>query len=203
MGIALVTTADFTVVRFVTGVYVRVLLPIGAVSEPSIASFVFTFEGFFTCMSPFMYFQVFTSGKYFPTSGKRTGEGFFSRVNPDVIDQFVLGLKRPSVATTVLPIASVIGTFGSSDMFHADVRYDFVHGGESFVAGLPGCHLVLFHPEAGQLLLNWRPHVTEESPRASSVRGRCRHLVEGLWSAVHICRWYGQPDLVAGRMVMV
>ena len=48
MSVGFVASSNTTVVRLVRGVHVHVLLPVAGVGEPSVTSFYFTFERFFT-----------------------------------------------------------------------------------------------------------------------------------------------------------
>lgn len=159
--------AHFADVRFVRSVHVHVLLSVTAVCEASITAFELAFKWFFTCMSSFVNFQIFGPGKYFSTAGEGTGKGFLSRVDSDVIHQFVLGFKRLPFPRTVLPEADVVTLLGSADVLHGDVSHQLVHAAESSAAALFGSvHLGLVDPFAGHLLLNRRPHVPKECPRS-------------------------------------
>lgn len=101
-------------------------------------------------MCSFVDFQIFRPGEYFPTSGERTGEWFLACVYTDVVDEFVLGLKRFPFSRTVLPEADVVALLGAADMLHGHMSDHFVHGAESPVASLFGSvHLVLVYPFAG------------------------------------------------------
>lgn len=66
----------------------------------------------------------------------------------------------------------MIGALGPADMFHCDVRHDFVHRIEQLVARLLGAGLLGVDPHARQLLLDRRPHVAEEGTRAGVSVGR-------------------------------
>lgn len=102
-----------------------------------------------TCMCSFVYFQVFRSGEYFPASGERAWERFLARVHTDVIDEFVLGLKRFPFSRAVLPVADVVALLGAADVLHGHMSDHLVHGAESPVASLFGSvHLVLVYPFA-------------------------------------------------------
>jgi hypothetical protein len=59
MRVRLITTPDFTIVRLVTGVHMAVLLTITRVGESPVTTLKLTLEGFLTCMSSFVYFEVF------------------------------------------------------------------------------------------------------------------------------------------------
>lgn len=101
-------------------------------------------------MCSFVDFQIFRSGEYFPTSRERAWERFLARVHADVVDEFVLGLKRFPFSRTVLPIADVIALLGAADVLHRHMSDHLVHGAESPVACLFGSvHLVLVYPFAG------------------------------------------------------
>ena len=103
-----------------------------------------------TCMCSFVDFQIFRPGEYFPTSGERAWERFLARVHADVVDEFVLGLKRFPFSRAVLPEADVVALLGAADVLHGHMSDHLVHGAESPVAGLFGSvHLVLVYPFAG------------------------------------------------------
>jgi len=63
-----------------------VLLAIARIGEPTVTSVKLALERLFTCMCSLVYLEVFRSGKDFSAAGKRAGERFLSRVDPDVID---------------------------------------------------------------------------------------------------------------------
>lgn len=101
-------------------------------------------------MCSFVDFQIFRPGEYFPTSRERAWERFLARVHADVVDEFVLGLKRFPFSRTVLPVADVIALLGAADVLHGHMSDHLVHGAESPVASLFGSvHLVLVYPFAG------------------------------------------------------
>lgn len=117
-------------------------------------------------MRSFVDFQILRSGEYFPTSGERAGERFLARVHADVVDEFVLGLKRFPFSRTVLPKADVVALLGPADVLHGHMGDHLVHGAESPVASLLGSvHLVLVNPFTGQFLFDRLPHVPKEGPR--------------------------------------
>ena len=89
-----------------------------------------------TCVDSLVDFQVFRSGKDLATTRKRTRERLLSRVDSDVINQFVLGLEWPPVPGTVFPVAGVVCYLRSTDMLHCDMSNDFVKGSENLVARL-------------------------------------------------------------------
>ena len=65
-------------------------------------------------------------------------------------------------------------------MFHGEVRDHLMHRVERLIARFLGVWLVGLHPEAGDLLLDWLPHVPEEGPV-------CRaHGLVGVPGAVHV-----------------
>ena len=69
-------------------------------------------------------------------------------------------------------------------MFHGEVRDDLMHRVECFIARFLGMRLVRLHPETGDLLLHWLPHVPEESPVSRGAHlmpiARAVHVVHGL-----------------------
>lgn len=132
-------------------------------------------------MCSFVNLQIFRPGEYFSTSRERAREWFFACVDTDVVDEFVLGLKRFPFSRTVLPVADVVGLLGAADVIHGHMGDHFVHGAESPVTSLFGSvHLVLIYPFAGQFLFDGLPHVSKEGPRAVV----CRHI----HSHVHVDR---------------
>lgn len=136
MCVGFVTAADFAVVRLVTGVDVRVLLPVTAVGEFSVTAVELALEGFLSCVSPLVNLQILRSSEHFSTSRERTREGLFSRMNSDVIYQFVLRFESLSFPWTFLPKTDVGALLRSPDMLHRDVVDQFVHCAVSFRAGL-------------------------------------------------------------------
>ena len=65
-------------------------------------------------------------------------------------------------------------------MFHGEVGDNLMHRVESFIARFLGMRLVRLHPEAGDLLLHWLPHVPEEGPVS------CRAHLVSVARAVHV-----------------
>ncbi len=102
----------------------------------------------FTCMSPLVNLEIFTSGKHFTTAGEGARKWFLARVHTNVIHKFVLGFERPSIATATLPEAGVIGALWSSDVFHCDMRHNFVHRIKQLVACLLRTRLIRVYPHA-------------------------------------------------------
>ena len=66
-------------------------------------------------MSSLMNFQIFRSRKLFSTTGERANEGFFSRMYPNVIDQFVFRFESSSIPTATVPIARVVRIFWNKE----------------------------------------------------------------------------------------
>jgi len=118
-------------------------------------------------MRPFVNFQIFRPGEYFPTSRERAWKGLLACVHTYVIHQFVLGLKRLALSGAVLPEAYVVALLGAPDVLHGDVRNHLMHCAERPVASLFGpMDLVLLDPFARQLLLDGLPHVSEKGSGA-------------------------------------
>jgi hypothetical protein len=140
-------------------------------------------------------FEVLTSGEHFSAAGKGTGEWFLAGVHADVVDEFVLGLEGSAVARAAVPEAGVRGALGAADVFHRDVRDDFVHGAEHLGAHFARRQRLRLHPHAAQLLLQRRrlPHVPEEGAVVVVVRRRRRRLRRRL---VH------RRGVVHGELVM-
>ena len=87
-------------------------------------------------MCSFVYFEVFASREHFAALGKRARERFLSRVNADVIHEFVLCFERFPTSLTLQPKARMVRALRSSDVLDREVRYDFMHGDEGFPAWL-------------------------------------------------------------------
>ena len=66
----------------------------------------------------------------------------------------------------------MVRTLGSTNVFHCDVRHDFVHRVEQLVARLLRAGLVRVDPHAGQFLFDRRAHVAEEGAGAGVGVGR-------------------------------
>lgn len=101
--VALVAAPEFAEVWLVTGVDMAVLLAVGTVGESAVTSGKLTGEGFLSCMGSFVDFEIFASCENFPTPRKWTGEGFLSCMYSNMVDQFILGLKRSAMSGTFLP----------------------------------------------------------------------------------------------------
>ena len=104
--------------------------------------------------------QVLRPGEYFPAAGEGAGEGFLSSVDPQMVDQFVLGFEGFALPGTLLPVAGVVGLLGSPHVVDGEVGHDVVHRVEHLPAHL-ACLLV--KPLAGHLLVERLPHVSEEA----------------------------------------
>lgn len=66
-----------------------------------------------------MDFQVLASCKQLAAAFEATGEGLFACVNSDVVDQLVFRFERLPMPAAVLPVASVVRLFRTSDVFDA------------------------------------------------------------------------------------
>lgn len=121
MSVRLVTTPYFTKVRLITRVDVRVLLSVTAVGKFPVTAIKLAFEGLFACVSPLVNLEVFRAREYFATTGKGARERFLSRVDADVIDKFVLGFKRLSLARTLFPETDVRALLRSPDVLYRDM----------------------------------------------------------------------------------
>lgn len=80
-----------------------------------------------TRMCSFVYLEIFTPGKHLSARWKRTREWFLSGVDPDVVDQFVLGLKGLQGSGTPFPQTGMIALLGSTNVLHGYVGHYFVH----------------------------------------------------------------------------
>ena len=77
-------------------------------------------------MDAFVNLQILAPRKDFSAPGKGAGKGFLARMHPNVIDQLVLGLKGSAFPTAVFPKAGMVRHFGSTHMFHRNMRHNFV-----------------------------------------------------------------------------
>lgn len=101
-------------------------------------------------MSTFVYFEILGPGEHLAASLERARERFLAGVHPDVIDQLVLGLKRPAFTLAPVPEARVRRALGPTDVLDRDVRHDVLHGAEHLAACAhrrPG----LVDPQAGHI----------------------------------------------------
>ena len=87
-------------------------------------------------------------------------EGLLPRVDPQVVDQFVLRLERFALPAALLPVTGVVRLLGSPHVVDGEVGHDVVHRVEHLPAHL-ACLLV--KPLAGHLLVERLPHVSEEA----------------------------------------
>ena len=122
-------------------------------------------------MRSFVDLEILAAREDFATSGEGTGKWFFSRVNPYVIDELVFGLEGSSLSGAVLPEAGVISLFGSSHVFHGQVRDDLVHRAECLAALLLGLGHIRLDPHASVLLLDRLTHVTQKRAGGAGIAG--------------------------------
>ena len=87
-------------------------------------------------MNTLVDFEVFRSCKDFAASGERARKRLLARVDPDVVDQLVLGLEGLALARTAVPKASMVGNLGSANVLHSDVGHYFVHRRKEFATRL-------------------------------------------------------------------
>ena len=104
--------------------------------------------------------QVLRPGEYLATAREGTGKRFLSGVDPQVVDEFVLGFERLALPTALLPVTGVVRLLGSTDMVNGQMSDDVVHGVEDLPAHLAR---LLVDPLAGHLLVERLPHVPEEA----------------------------------------
>ena len=104
--------------------------------------------------------QVLRPGEYLATAREGTGEGFLSGVDPQMVDEFVLGFERLALPTALLPVTGVVRLLGSPHVVDGQVGHDVVHRVEHLPAHLPR---LLVQPLAGHLLVERLPHVPEEA----------------------------------------
>ena len=131
-------------------------------------------------MRSFVDFEIFTPGEHLSTAGEWTRERLLSGVNANVVDQLVLGLEGFPFSRTVLPQARMVRLLRAADVFDGDVRHDFVHGAERFVASFPRLRLLVVDPQTRVFLFDGRPHVTEKRRRRSVMR------VHGVHGMLHV-----------------
>ncbi len=125
-----------------------------------------------TGMRSFVNLQILTPGENFATMRKGTRERFFSSVNPNVINEFVLGFEGSAFPRTLLPTASVESALRTADMLHRQMGDDFMHGTEHSTASFLRTQIRIY-PHTGQVLRLVRPHVAQESPGAvGCLKGR-------------------------------
>lgn len=164
--VGLIAASHFAVVRLVTRVHVRVLLPVTAVCEFPVTAIKLALKRLLTCVGPLVDLEILRAREDFPAAGKWAGERLLSRVNSYVIDQLVLRLEGFPLARTFLPKADMAALLRSPDVLYGDVVNQLVHGAESFRAGFL-CRLLLVDPLADEFLLDGLPHVPQERPRGS------------------------------------
>ena len=85
-------------------------------------------------MSSFVNLQILGSGEQFPTTGKRTGKRFLSRVDSDVVNELVFSFEGEQVSAAILPVANILVIIQACDVFIVDVSYNVLHDGELLVA---------------------------------------------------------------------
>lgn len=83
-------------------------------------------------------------------------------MHANVIHKFVFRLERAAVSRATLPEARVCRTLGPSDMLHGEVRHDFVHTREQFVAHFPRRWLLGIEPLTAHVAARRRAHITKE-----------------------------------------
>ena len=79
------------------------------------------------------------------------GEGFLPGMNPNMIDQLVLGLEWPPLPGAVGPVAGVVRDLRPAHVVHGQVGHYVVHGVVRLLADLLR---VLVDPLAGHLCLH-------------------------------------------------
>ena len=110
-----------------------------------------------TCMNTLVDLQVLGSRKELPAAGEGTRERLLPSVDPDVVDQLVLGFERSLLSGTTSPVAGIVCHLRTANMVDGQVAHHLVHGVVDLLAELPG---VPVHPLTGHLLLDrLLPHV--------------------------------------------
>lgn len=135
-------------------------------------------------MCPFVYLQVFRSGKYFPAAGEWTRKGFLPCVHSNVIHQLIFGFERSSVSRAALPKTRVCRALRSTDVFHCEVRDDFVHTREQFVAQLFWRRLIGVQPLTAHVTARRRAYIAQEG--MWRMRVRVRHQRRRAALVVHV-----------------
>lgn len=126
-------------------------------------------------MRSFMNLQVLGACEHLAACRERTGERLLPRMYPDMIDQLVFRLERPSIPRTPVPETRMRRALRSADMLHGEMRDDLVHVVEHLAACLarPG----RVYPQTCHVLLDGLPHVAEERPmRAGRLHGICTRV---------------------------
>lgn len=123
-------------------------------------------------MCPFVYFQILWAREHLATSREGAREGFLSRVDSNVIHQFVFCLEGLALPWTVIPKADVVTLFGTADMLRGHMRDQLVHSAISFTAAFFWVtKLLRVDPFTNELLFDaLLSHVAEESA------GMVRHV---------------------------
>lgn len=129
-------------------------------------------------MRSLVYLEVFGSGENFFTSMKRAGKGFFSCVDPDVVDELVFGFERLAVPWAILPIANVVRVLGSSDMLNRHMGDKFIHGPKIPGAGRFARALLAVSPLADKFVLHVLPGAPEKCITPASLHGHIQRLIE-------------------------
>lgn len=161
----------------------------------------------FTCVGSFVDLEVFRASEDFPAAGERTGKRLLSGVDPDVVDEFVLGFEGFPVPGTLLPEACVVGALGSPDVFDGDMCDDLVHSAKAFVTGLLWLGLFRVDPETSHVLLEAArlSHVPEERSGRRMVVERVMRMLHmhgiDVWMVVaHGHSWVAGPLSVVERV---
>ena len=81
-----------------------------------------------TCMCSLVYLQVLAPGENLSTAGEGAGEGFLPGVDPDVVDQLVLGLEWAAHPRAALPETGVVTDLRTPNMLHCQVSHHLVVG---------------------------------------------------------------------------
>ena len=79
-----------------------------------------------TGVDSFVNFEILAAGEHFSASRIRTRERLLSGMDPDVVDQLVLGLEWLLTAVAVMPVTRVVSLLGTTDVIDSQVR-DEVH----------------------------------------------------------------------------
>lgn len=103
-------------------------------------------------MGAFMYFEIFGPGEHLAASLERAWERFLARMHPDMVDQLVLGLKRPPLALASVPETRVRCALGPADVLDRDVRHDVLHRAEHLAARAHRRRPGLVDPQARHVL---------------------------------------------------
>ena len=139
MSVCFITSTNSTIVRFIRCVHMLMFFAIGTIGKASLAEL--TLKRPFSNQSKgdvhdqnwlanardlprvgsFVYFQIFRTSEDLAAPSEWTCEWLFTGVHPNMIDQFVFGFERSSMARTIEPQTCVCCLFRSAHMFYSQM----------------------------------------------------------------------------------